>query len=87
VKAQTNRLTDAELDEAFSYACGSLRLTAALVELKERRAAAPTQDELDVLRVVRDDVQEFGLADDNARRLWAKAVAVLDRIIAGWIAP
>lgn len=31
------RLTDAELDEAFAQARGSLRLTAALSELKEVR--------------------------------------------------
>jgi hypothetical protein len=35
--ARGARLTDAELDEAFEYAHGSLRLTAALAELKERR--------------------------------------------------
>jgi hypothetical protein len=34
----STRLTDAELDEAFDYAHGSLRLTAALSELRERRA-------------------------------------------------
>lgn len=32
-----SRLTDEELTEAFAYAHGSLRLTAALSELKERR--------------------------------------------------
>lgn len=32
-----HRLTDAELDEAFAQAHGSLRLTAALAELKEVR--------------------------------------------------
>lgn len=32
------RLTDEELDEAFEYAHGSLRLTAALSELRQLRA-------------------------------------------------
>jgi hypothetical protein len=46
-----NRLSDAELDEAFEYAHGSLRLTAALSELKERRKADEIWSRLDDLAV------------------------------------
>ena len=41
----SERLTDEELIEAFDYAHGSLRLTAALSELKERRSQALTDDD------------------------------------------
>lgn len=44
-----SRLTDQELDEAFDYAHGSLRLTAALSELRERRAADLTAQDVEAL--------------------------------------
>jgi hypothetical protein len=81
VKARANRLTDAELDEAMAYAHGSLRLTAALAELKERRALDMTDRDCELLRIVRDDVLEFGLADDDARGLWREAAGVLSKLV------
>jgi hypothetical protein len=43
------RLTDTELADAFAHARGSLRLTAALAELVERRAADLSKPEISLI--------------------------------------
>jgi hypothetical protein len=48
----SERLTDTELDEAFDYAHGSLRLTAALSELRERRAADLQVDDYEAVNLL-----------------------------------
>ncbi len=78
------RLTDEELVEAFDYAHGSLRLTAALSELRERRAADLTADEREVLEWLRLHLAA-AVEHPEAQAIDIKlaALATLDRLIAG----
>jgi hypothetical protein len=47
----------------------------------ELRQLHVTDRDREVLRIVQDDVREFGLATDGARGLWQEAVEVLGRLI------
>jgi 23S rRNA G2069 N7-methylase RlmK/C1962 C5-methylase RlmI len=80
-----SRLTDEELDEAMHVvqSLHSLRLTAALVELRERRAADLKAEDVEALRALRSDVDEYGLAIDEYRRHRATVLAILDRLTNG----
>ncbi|MGE0206148.1 MAG: hypothetical protein AB7E70_19505 [Hyphomicrobiaceae bacterium] len=78
-----SRLTDQELEEAFDYAHGSLRMTAALSELRERRAADLTAQDVEALSyfvetsgVTHIDGREtpYGAAHRVVRKLLAREV-------------
>jgi hypothetical protein len=71
------RLTDEELTEAFEYAHGSLRLTAALSELRERRKRDLTTEEREALKFAHDFIVEEG---GNHGR-WERAAAVLSKLL------
>jgi hypothetical protein len=83
----TSRLTDAELDEASEYARGSLRMTAIIAELRERRAADLTAEDLAALKFARDRVKA-GLRseaaiyfDDNHIKRYDNALVVIDKLL------
>lgn len=68
-----DRLTDAELEEAFAQAHGSLRLTAALSELRDRRAAdLDATERVEAERFVAWAVDDLEVAEDPA---WAPLFA------------
>lgn len=73
------RLSDDELDEALAVAqsMNSLRLTAAIAELKERRAEDLTDDEVEVLRYLRAG------GGREWREMHPRTLAVLDKLLAG----
>ena len=82
------RLTDDEIDEALQIAksLSSLRLTAAVAELKERRAADLTSEDVEVLRWLYTQAHAIGY--DRAKRgredlHTRRALAVLDRLLNG----
>ncbi len=87
------RLTDSELDEAFEHAHGSLRLTTALSELKERRQRDLTSEERHWLSLLPGVVEAvYHRAEMESvvngtqppkRENIDKTIAVLDKLLAG----
>jgi hypothetical protein len=77
-----SRRTDTELADAFGHAHGSLRLTAALVELVERRAADLSDVDIAALGTVVAFAENAVFANKDSEDAWFKAQRVLQRIIA-----
>lgn len=82
----SERLTDAELDEALQVArdLSSLRLTAAIAELRDRRARDLTDDDREALRTVRDHwgpPERESLPEIMEER--QRVFAVLDKLLGG----
>ena len=75
----SERLTDEELTEALEVAQGmrSLRLTAAIAELRERRMADLSAEDKEALRKAREIVMGSGRDVDRRIR------TVLDRLLLG----
>lgn len=74
-----SRLTDAELDEVLAYAqmIHGLRLTAAVAELKERRAADLTNEQRGALWFAREIVWTCGIPSYETNA----ALAALDKLL------
>ena len=79
------RLSDEELTEAFAYAHGSLRLTAALSELKERRAADLSAEDRSALNFALSVVKANTFDDSiQAYRVSSSAaISVLSKLLDG----